>query len=62
VGCSSWLTLSSCVTSTSPPSTDAPPSPSRPSIGRTSRSNSYTATCAAPSCRQLQEVGATSCY
>jgi hypothetical protein len=28
-GCCSWLTLSRCVTSASPPSTGAPPSPSR---------------------------------
>jgi transposase InsO family protein len=46
-GCRSWLTLTSCVTSASPPSTDVLPSPSRRGIGRTSRSNSYRATCAA---------------
>jgi hypothetical protein len=50
-GYRSWLTLSSCATSASPASTSAPPSPSRPSIGWTSRSISYTVTCAAPSHR-----------
>jgi hypothetical protein len=60
-GCRSRLTLSSCAMSMSPPSTGALPSPSRQSTGWISRSSLYTATCAAPSRWQLQEVSATSC-